>query len=373
MSKKVGKLGYIIVATVLIILVGFMGYRLETVIAKKKNLVQSVPTQTVQVKEIGMEKKENYLELYGSIDAVNKVGVSSKIGGRVSKVLVDNGDTVNSGQSLVVLDDQDYRNLLSTSQDTLNKAELRLNDTKADYDRYQKLFSAGAIAQRDLDKAKLAVDAAQADVNSAQTGVSNAEQTLENAVITAPFAGVLASRSVSEGQMVSPGLPLFLVADISSVYAVVNVKQDDLDKVKLGQSVQVIVDEDNQHPLTGKVSLVNPVANQAARVFEVRIKVENKDSRLKPGMFVKTRITTGNPANVLTVPQEAMSGKEGAYYVFVAEGNQARQKPVEIGSVWGGQIEVRSGLKPGDKVIVTNVNKLKNEDQIAIAGQQGDK
>jgi membrane fusion protein (multidrug efflux system) len=173
--------------------------------------------------------------------------------------------------------------------------------------------------------------------------------------------------------MVSPGMPLFLVADVSSVYVVVNVKQDDLDKVKLGQPAQVIMADDDRHPLTGTVSILSPVANQAARVFEARIKVDNKDGLLKTGMFVKTRITTGEPLDILAVPQEAMSGQEGSYYVFVAEGNQARQRTVEIGTAWAGLIEVKSGLKAGDKVIVTNVNKLKDDDPIAIAGQQGDK
>ncbi|MHB1651865.1 MAG: efflux RND transporter periplasmic adaptor subunit [Desulfitobacteriaceae bacterium] len=366
MNKKLKYTGF---SLILLVLVGFLGYRIQNVLGKQRNLAQSIPIQTVRVQDVGKVKKENFLELYGNIDAINKVSVSSKVAGRVSRVVVDNGQAVGAGETLLSLEDQDYRTLFTTSQDTWQKAKLRLSDVQADYDRYQKLLAAGAVAQRDVDKSKLAVEAAQADLDSAQAGLDNAQQTLSNTTVTAPFAGVVAYRSVSAGQMVSPGIPLLTLVDISSVYALVNVKQEDLAQVRVGMSAQVILTGDALHPLTGIVSLISPVANPAARVFEARIKIDNKDGVLKPGMFVKTRITTGNPVEVLAVPQYALSGKENAYFVYVAEGNQARQRTVTIGATLGEMIEIQSGLKPGDKVIVTNVNKLKDEDQIAVAGQ----
>lgn len=370
-SKKNKKTKYIAGFAALCLLAAATAYRIDTVLAKKNDLTLPSTVQTVLVQDAALVPKDNYLDLYGSIGALNKTSVSAKVAGRVSEVLVKDGDAVAGGQALVRLEDQDYRNLLSTSRNTLTKAQLKLGDVQADYERYQKLLAAGAMSQQDVDKAKLAVEAAQADVNSAQIGVDNAQESLNNATVTAPFAGVVAARSVAVGQMVSAGLPLLSLEDVSSVYAIVNVKQEDLDKVKVGLPAQVIVDGDTQHPLTGVLSEISPVANPAARVFETKIKLNNRAGILKPGMFVKTRITTGVPTKVLAVSLAALSGQEGDYTLFVAEGNKARQRAVTIGSVFGDEIEITSGLKAGEKVIVTNVNKLKDGDPITVGGKQG--
>ena len=244
-----------------------------------------------------------------------------------------------------------------------------MNDLQKDYEHYEKLWAAGAMPANDLEKAKLAIEVAQHDLNSAQVGVNNAQLSLRETVVSAPIAGVVAYRSVNLGQMVSSGVPLLALEDVSSVYAIVNVKQIDLPLVKVGMTVQVMPSDDDEQALTGTVSLISPVANQAARVFEVRVKVVNKSGLFKPGMFVKTRIDLGTPEDVLAVPLNALSGKEDAYYVYVAEENQARKRMVGIGAALGEQIEIKSGLKPGEKVIVTNINKLKDQDQIAIAVQ----
>ncbi|TGE32974.1 efflux RND transporter periplasmic adaptor subunit [Desulfosporosinus sp. Sb-LF] len=363
------ELKYTFVSLIIIAAVGLLGYRIQAVLAKQKDLPQSTPVQTVQVKNVGNVKMENSLELYGSIEAINKVSVSSKLTGRVSKVTVENGQWVNAGDTLVALEDQDYQALLTTNLDNLHKAQLRLNDVQADYEQYQKLLAGGAMAAHDVDKAKLALDVAHTDLNSAQVAVDNAQLSLKETVVTAPLAGVVAYRSVNLGQMVSPGVPLLTLEDVSSVYATVNVKQVDLPQVKEGMVVQIMPSDDDKKILSGEVSLISPVANQAARVFEARVKVENNSNILKPGMFVKTRITLGNPVDVLAIPIYALSGKENAYYVYVAEENQAKKRQVETGATIGDQIEIKSGLKPGDKVIVTNMNKLKDQDKIALVAQ----
>lgn len=362
-------LKYTFASLVIIAAVGLLGYRIQAVLVKQKDLPQSNPVQTVQVKNVGNVKKENTLDLYGSIEAINKVSVSSKLAGRVGRVNVENGQFVNAGDTLVVLEDQDYQTLLTTSLDNLHKAQLKLKDVQGDYEQYQKLLAGGAIAQNVVDKAKLAVEVAQADLNSAQAGVDNAQQSVKDTVVTAPTTGVVAYRSVNQGQMVSPGVSLMTLEEVSSVYATVNVKQTDLPQIKEGMAVQVTPGDEDQKVLSGEVSLISPVANQAARVFEVRAKVENKSNILKPGMFIKTRITLGSPADVIAIPVYALSGKEGAYYVYVAEENQARKRAVEIGAAIGDQIEIKSGLKTGENVIVTNVNKLKDQDKIAIVAQ----
>lgn len=360
---------YTLTSLIIVALLGLLGYRIQSVLAKQKDLPQSNPVQTVQVMKVSKAKMENSFDLYGSIEAINKVSVSSKLPGRVSRVTVENGQRVDAGETLVVLEDQDYQAAFTNNQNSLGKAQLRVSDLQKDYEQYQKLFAAGAMPANDLEKAKLALEVAQIDLSSAQVGVDNAQLSIKETVVTAPMAGVVAYRSVNIGQMVSPGTPLMTLEDVSSVYALVNIKQLDLPQVKEGMAVKVMPSDDDQQVLAGTVSLISPVANQAARVFEARVKVVNKSGILKPGMFVKTRIDLGSPKDVLAIPVFALSGKEDAYYVYVAEENQARKRLVEVGATMGDQVEIKSGLKLEEKVIVTNVNKLKDQDQIAVVVQ----
>lgn len=360
---------YAVTSLIIVALVGVLGYRIQSVLAKQKDLPQANPVQTVHVMNVSKVKKEDSFDLHGSIEAINKVSVSSKLPGRVSRVTVENGQRVEAGETLVVLEDQDYQAAFINNQNLLGKAQLRVSDLQKDYEQYQKLFAAGAMPAHDLEKAKLASEVAQIDLSSAQVGVDNAQLSLRETVVTAPMAGVVAYRSVNIGQMISPGVPLMTLEDVSSVYALVNIKQLDLPQVKVGMAVKVMPSDDDQQVLAGTVSLISPVANQAARVFEARVKVVNKSGILKPGMFVKTHIDLGSPKDVLAIPVYALSGKEDAYYVYVAEENQARKRLVEIGATMGDQIEIKSGLKLEEKVIVTNVNKLKDQDQIAVIAQ----
>lgn len=327
---------------------------------------KTAAAKTVLTQPVSKVKTDPSLNLTGNVEAVRESVVSTKIAGRVSEVRVKNGDAVSAGQPLIILEDQDYRNALTVSRSNLSKAEKNLESARSNLERSQDLFENGALSAKNLEDAQMMLDLAQADVDSALVAVDNAEESVKNTTICAPTAGVVANCEVKVGQFLSPGITLLKVADISSVYIVVNINQADLAQIKTGQTCKVTADTYPDRSFSGTVELINPTANPSTRLFETKIRVANAGHRLRPGMFVKVEIKTGAPVEVMAVPQNAVVAKAGSYYVFIMDGDRVKRQQVEVGQVLDELVEIKSGLKDGQTVVVTGVNTLKDQDQVTI-------
>lgn len=323
--------------------------------------------QTVAAHEVGKVKIEDAVSLTGSLEALQDGVVSPKVPGRVSRVLVENGSFVAAGQPLVLLEDIEYANALAIARAALKKAEANLASARINYERFRELYQGNAISEKEFEDVQTGLNLAEAEAAAAAAAASSAEESLRGATVVAPFDGVVSNRNVTPGQMAAAGTPLMNVQDISSVYVVVNVEQSDLGRVKTGLPAEVRVDSFESRGFAGVVEIINPSANKNARVFETKIKVGNGEGLLKPGMFAVVRIVTGEEAEALVVPQNSLVSIQGMYFAYVAEGDRALRRQVEIGRVIDQSVEIKSGLTEGQKIIVTNVNKLKDQDKITIS------
>lgn len=320
--------------------------------------------QAVLVEKIVKAEKAQILELTGTLEARDNIIITSKYGGKVSDVLVENGQTVHSGQGLISMEATQQQNALTQAQNALAKANANLNYIQKNYERMKNLYDAEAISRNDFESAEMAYQVAKADVNSAQAICSNAQDAVKDTEVSSRINGTVADCNIKSGQMVEAGTPLMTVQDLSSSYLIVNVNQDDISKIALGQKVKVSVDAFSDKTFNGRVEIMNPVANSASRSFEVKMLVENPDSLLKPGMFAKVEVEFDKPKMAIAVPQSAVSGKDGLYYVFVAKNDKAEKRTVVLGDTMGQEVEVKSGLTEKDKLIISNVNKLKDGDTI---------
>lgn len=307
------------------------------------------------------------LLLNGSIEGQTTATISAKISGRIEQVMVQDGQQVKLGDPLVKLESVELSNSVRAAQDAVAKAQVNYDLAMTDYNRYQKLYSVGAVSEQALDSAAAKVKTAQADLSSATASQNSAQQQYGYGIITAPVDGVVSNVTATIGQVVSPGAALMAVQDINQVYAVVNIEQKDLGLVKIGQPADVTVDAYGDKVFAGTVDLMNPEAGTANRMFRTKIKIDNADSSLKAGMFAKIQLALGDAKQVLTVPQAAVIQKQGLYYVFTAENNKAIRRQVAIGEVNGDSIQVNSGLQSGEQVIISNVSQLKDGDAVKIA------
>lgn len=350
-----------------VVILAFGVFRGGAIWGKEEVSRGDLHVQTVATAVAEKVTKENNLSLTGNVEAYQQAIISGKVAGRVEQILVENGAAVRVGQALVKLESQDYANALAMSQAVLKKAQTSLATTQNNFQRFQELHKQGAISQKDFEDIEMALRMSEADDASAIAAVSNAEEALRNATVSSPISGIVANKNVKTGQVLSPGVPLMTVEDISSVYLVVNIEQKDIAKVKKGLKAEVTIDGFGGQSFEGVVEIVNPVASPGARVFETKIKVQNTDLLLKPGMFAKVQVKTGDSQEVLAVQQSALSSKQGMFFIFVPEGDKVKRQQVEVGQLIGEMIEIKSGINEGQQVVVTNVNKLKDQDTVKIA------
>ncbi len=334
---------------------------------QKKDTSPQERTQTVAVQDVGKVNKEETVALAGSLEALNEAVISPKVPGRVSRVLVENGAFVAAGQPLVLLEDTEYNNALAIARATLKKAEANLASVRVNYERCREMYQGKVISEKDFEDAQTGLMLAEADTDAAAAAVANAEEALRGATVVSPLNGVVANRNVTPGQVVAAGFTLMAVEDISSVYVLVNTEQKDLGKVKPGLPASVTVDSYGGNKFDGVVEIINPSANNSARVFETKIRVGNQEGLLKPGMFASVQIKTGAEGEVLAVPQNSLVSVQGMFFAFVPEGDRVKRQQVEIGQVIDQLVEIKSGLEASQKIVVTNVNKLKDQDKIIIA------
>lgn len=300
------------------------------------------------------------LDLNGSVEGQTSATVSAKISGRIEQVLVQEGEEVKAGTPLVKMESVELANAVRQAEDSVRKAKISYELALSDFNRYQMLFDNGAVSEQQLDNAKAKLKTADADLSSAVASQSSAAQQYSYGLITSPVDGVIANKTATIGQVVSPGAALMVVQDINQVYAVINVEQKDLGRVQIGQKANVTVDAYPGSVFSGIVEVMNPEAGAVSRTFRTKIKLDNTDGSLKAGMFANVQVLTGDSVQVLTVPQQAVVQKQGSYYVFVVEDDKAIRRQIEIGQVDGSTIAVTSGLQAGEQVIASSVNRMKD-------------
>jgi RND family efflux transporter MFP subunit len=207
---------------------------------------------------------------------------------------------------------------------------------------------------------------ARSQVAQAQAAVSLIRVQIANTTITSPLAGIVTHRGIEPGEMAAPGVPLFTVAKISSVYAVFDVSETDLGRVRQGQPVAVRVDSFPGRLFQGTVRDIAEAGDPRTRVFKVKALVSNADRALKPAMFARGEITVGRASNAIVIPRDAVSTDNGKPSVFVVESGTARTRTIQVGRTYGPLIRVLAGLRPGESVVIAGQSGLTDGTAVTV-------
>lgn len=350
-----------------ILLLGISVVWRSGVLAGNKNQVSPELAQSVKAVTVQYIDKVPSLEFNGTLEGQTTATISAKIAGRIEQVLVQEGQPVKAGDPLVQLESVELANSVRQAGDTVRKAQANYELALNDFNRYQTLYDKGAVSEQQLDNVKAKLKTAEADLSSATANHSSARQQYSYGAVNSPIDGVVANKTASVGQVVSPGAALMVVQKIDQVYAVINVEQKDLGRVQIDQTASISIDAYPDKVFTGVVEVMNPEAGSVSRMFRTKIKIDNTENELMPGMFAKVKVATGASEPVLAVPQSAIVQKQGLYSVFVLEGDKAVRRQIEIGDMLGTDIVVKAGLEPGQQVITTSVNRLKDGETVRVA------
>jgi len=310
-------------------------------------------------------------------NAYRTTQVSSRIPGRVVQAQANLGDAVRTGEILAILDSVE----LGLAKSEYLKARARLGVAQSTHDRLTRLFEAKIAAEKDVVAARGALVEAQAAFSGSQEtlllyGLSPAEiQAIPKEreagplsstfPIRSPLTGTVVERSITVGQVVRADEKLYTIADLSTVWILVDIYEKDLSRISPGMEVAIHTDAYSDRTFRGRVAYISDLLDEATRTVRMRVEIENASRALRPGMFATATITLppGKGANeAVTIPAAAVQTIGGKPVVFVQTGQRTFQRrSVTLGRSDGALTEVLSGVKPGEVVASAGSFYLKSE------------
>lgn len=330
------------------------------------------PAVAVDVAPVVSGDLKESIEVVGTLAPKFQAEVKTEYSGSVTEVLVTEWVRVSKGTILLRFDAREAEATAAAAQATLLSAEVGVNRAKRELDRTMKLKEAGLATPQNLDDAKTASEAAEAQLAAARAQRQMAETKLTKTVIRSPLDGIIASRTVNPGDFIenmgSPK-PMFRIVDNRRLELTVTVPSSRISAVRLGQPLSFATDAVPGRTFIGKVSFINPAADESSRTVKIVAVVDNPDETLKSGLFAKGEIVTGERKNVLRVPRSAFVTWDLAArsaVVFVVEGEKAARRSVETGAGAGDDVEVMKGLSAGEKVVTRGGFNLTDGDRVAV-------
>ena len=371
---------------------------------KKEASAPETSATNVTIEKAKNADIESTLEYTGEVKASSQASVSAGVSGSIKEIHAEIGDYVTKGTVLMTIDSSAYKLSYNQAKAAYNSAMAAYNNVKNgsnaqsqvamnqnlanaqsaydsaldNYNRQKSLFDIGAVSQvaldaakTQLDNAKIALDtvkasadlnknviapqseaSAKAAVEQTQAAMALAADSVAKCSVTAPISGYVASKNASIGQMASPGIEAFSIKDSDSVDIEINVTESVIGKINVGTDAKIDIKSAGLEDVKGTVSVAGEAKNDATGMFTVKISIPNEDKKIKVGMLANISITTEKVEDTLIIPADAVFQDNDEYFVYIAEGETAKKKTVETGVTDGKSIEILSGIKAGDKVIV---------------------
>lgn len=306
---------------------------------------------TVVAKEVPWP---SVLKAIGTVVAVRGVTVSADLPGIVEKIAFDSGRSVRAGEVLVQLDTSQERAQLAASEAQLELARTSL-------ERIRGLRAKGITSQSEYDRA-------EAEFKRAEAGFGEIRATIAKKTIRAPFAGVLGIRQVNLGQYLRGGDPVVPLQVLDPIHVNFSVPQQQVRNFGVGVPVQVTA-EGVAGAVTGKISAIDSVVDPATRNLLIQAVFDNRDGKLRPGMFVEAEVVEGVDLLRIALPASAIQHAPYGDSVFLVEEmpgptggtyRGVRQQFVKVGPARGDQVAIESGVRAGQEVVTSGVFKLRN-------------
>ncbi len=353
-------------AVVLLVLALVRHFTAERVPAKPTTAsaassVGSAPSAAIDISSevVRQEVWQPFLESVGSVTAIKGVNLSTEIAGIVRKIAFESGVRVKAGDLLVQLD-------ITQEQAQLAQATAKRDLDKINLDRYQNLLTRHTVAQADFDSA-------EANFRTAQGAVDEQNAIIGKKTIRAPFDGVVGIRQINLGQYLGAGQAIVTLQAFDPIYVNFQLPQENLSSFSAGSKVEVRVDAHSERTFNGKITAVDAQVDANSRNVQVQATLPNSDYQLRPGMYARISIATGQVRDVTTVPVAAVNFAPYGNSVFVvseipdAAGRHfqgVKQQFVRLGETRGDRVAVLTGLKPGERVATSAVFRLRSGEAV---------
>jgi multidrug efflux system membrane fusion protein len=306
-------------------------------------------------------------EFSGRLEAVERVDVRSRVAGAVKSVHFTEGALVKRDELLITIDPDPYAAEVDRAQAQVVAAQARVNYTKSERERAQRLWDESAIARRELDERVNAAQEADANLRAAQAALQSARLNLGYTQVRAPVSGRIGRLEVTVGNLVpaGPGAPvLTTLVSVNPIYASFDADEHVVLRVLQGGKKDVAVEAETVtnggKQLRGRLQLIDNQVNTRSGTVRVRAVFDNKDGSLIPGQFVKLRMGKSKTEQALLVSERAVGTDQSKRFVFVVgPDDKAIWREVTLGGTADGKRIVTAGLEPGERIVVNGLQRVR--------------
>ena len=313
---------------------------------EKKGVDISDEKPRVKLENVTARQVDQISEYTATVEAEVKNNIAPASPIRIDHIYVEVGDKVNKGQKLVQMDAA-----------SLKQSKLQLDNQEIEFKRLDELYKVGGVSKSEWDASKMSLDVKKTSYRNL----------LENTSLLSPINGIITARNYDNGDMYNGNTPVLVVEQVVPVKLLINISENYFSKVKKGALVKVKLDVFEGELFNGKVSLIYPTVDATTRTFPVEVTLDNKDMKVRPGMFARVEVNFGSENHVvvpdLAVVKQAGSGDR---YVFVYEKGKVRYQKVELGRRMGTEYELISGVSNNSQVVVAGHTRLVNGTEVVI-------
>ncbi|MGL5048615.1 MAG: efflux RND transporter periplasmic adaptor subunit [Shewanella sp.] len=315
----------------------------------KKEEKYAIPVETTTVVQGDVS---SFYSTTATLEAPQEANVVSRISGLIESLAVEEGDRVQKGQVLAVID-------AKRQQYDLDRSEAEVKIIDQELNRLKKMSNREFISADSMAKLEYNLQAAIAKKDLAELQVK------ESRVIS-PISGVVAKRYVKAGNMAKEFGELFYIVNQDELHGIVHLPEQQLTSLKLDQEAQVFSHQQSKNAIHAKVLRISPIVDPQSGTFKVTLAVPNQDARLKAGMFTRVELKYDTRKNVITVPYSALINQDNKQALYVIDGTHANRREVEIGYREGDAVEVIAGVKLGEKVVTRGQQNLKDQSLVEV-------
>ena len=346
-----------------------------------KNENKAPEEKIINVKVHPAQKKSvrPYIETIGSLNPFEEVIVSAEVDGIVRDIKVDEGTVVSKGMLIAAISEIDYELELKRSDAALKQAEATLSNTKLEFRRKEALYKEQLVTQQQFDDVTTRLSLAEAEVERAKSTLSLARQKLAKTKIYSPIDGVIKEKKVTAGNYARNGTNLFVIIKNNPLKLFFTVSEKDIGKLKKGQDVTFKVDAFAEREFKGKVNIIYPSLEEKTRSLQIEALTPNTDGLLKPGLFAKVTLYTGESKDTILIPAISLLYEGDKVRVFIVEEDRSKTRNVKIGQQYkiasktdGAEsrvveyIEILEGISEGEKVVTVGQQNLSENTKIKI-------
>lgn len=324
----------------------------ETAAAEEQRATQ------VKICRIFLHPLTDTLVLPGSVEAYQDIDLAARMGGTIEWLGPKEGDRIKKGDKILEVDTESIQARVAQARTAHELAELKFR-------RISELYEKKVATVDQLDDAR-------SSLKTTQAALDEAEITLKHGALYSPLDGILDRRHVDLGEHIAEGQTVAKIVDIDLVKIVVNVPEKDALWFKTGQEVTMRLTDSKDEIIKGVIEFVAMTAEPATRTFPVKIRVENQDHNLRPGMILRGSLIRRQLDKAIAIPYFTIMERKGQKIVFIADNGVARQRVVKTGIFQGGQMEILDGLSENDQLIVVGQRNLVDGEKIVIVADLTD-